>query len=117
MNDKRIVWAVLTAFLTVGLMAMAAFSNQDQGAEDMTLYGGTRGDVPFPHRIHQVNLVDCQICHVLFPQVAGSIEDLKTNGQLTKKQVMNKQCTKCHREKKKQGLKTGPTTCKQCHIR
>jgi hypothetical protein len=30
---------------------------------------------------------------------------------------MNKLCKKCHREKKRTGEKSGPTTCKKCHIK
>ena len=117
MNMQRIVLSGLTVMCLVSLLALAAWSNQDQGAEEIKLYGGSRGDVPFPHRSHQKALVDCQICHVLYPQVAGSIEELKAQGQLKKKQVMNKQCTKCHKQKKKEGIKAGPVTCKQCHVR
>jgi hypothetical protein len=36
---------------------------------------------------------------------------------LKKKHIMNILCTKCHRQKKKEGLKTGPTTCSKCHIK
>jgi hypothetical protein len=28
---------------------------------------------------------------------------------------MNTKCLKCHREKKKEGVKTGPTSCSVCH--
>lgn len=83
----------------------------------MQLEGGSRGPVPFPHHIHQNRLSDCQVCHSVFPQEALSIETLKTKGQLKPKEVMNKQCVKCHRAEKKAGNKSGPTTCTKCHIR
>ena len=60
-------------------------------------------------------LTDCNVCHEVFPQEKGVIEKLKAEKQLKKKQVMNAQCIKCHRAKKKAGEKTGPTTCSKCH--
>ena len=75
------------------------------------------GKGTFPHRLHQEKLVDCQICHAVFDQKTGSIEELKAQGKLKKKHVMNKMCTKCHKQKKKAGEKSGPTTCSKCHIK
>jgi hypothetical protein len=34
---------------------------------------------------------------------------------LAGKQVMNKLCVQCHKERKKAGDTSGPTTCTQCH--
>ena len=114
----------LLLFLGAGVLFFAAVSValsgnpvENKGAAEIKLPGGTRGLVPFPHHQHQNNLVDCQICHSLYPQKAGIIEELKAQGKLKKKQVMNKQCTKCHKQKKKEGIKTGPTTCAKCHIK
>ena len=78
---------------------------------------GAEQIVPFPHRVHLEILPDCAVCHELFPQETGSIEKLKASGDLKKKQIMNKHCTKCHKKMKKEGQKTGPTTCKSCHIK
>jgi hypothetical protein len=103
--------AALIAGSTIGV----SLATENQGAENITLDGGSRGNVSFPHRQHQKNLVDCQICHSLFPQEAGAIEKLKAQGALENKYVMNKHCTKCHREKKKAGQPSGPTTCAKCH--
>ena len=90
---------------------------EDKGAAQIELEGGKSGAVPFPHRVHQEVLGDCKVCHELFPQETGSIEKLKASGELAKKQIMNKHCTKCHKQMKKDGQKTGPTTCKSCHIK
>jgi cytochrome c5 len=74
--------------------------------------------VPFPHRAHQAALGEnCAICHELFPQKAGAIDDLKASGELKPKQIMNKHCTKCHKQMKAEGKKTGPTTCTSCHVK
>lgn len=106
----------ITVFLA-GAMAASSTATQNKGAEKIIIKGGKRGNIHFPHRQHQTQLSDCQICHSVFPQKAGSIEALKAEGKLKKKSVMNKLCTKCHRQKKKAGQKSGPTTCRKCHIK
>jgi hypothetical protein len=90
---------------------------QNPGAAEIILEGGTSGNVTFPHQRHQQKLTDCNICHSAFPQKAGAIEELKAQGKLAKKQIMNEQCTKCHKEKQRAGEKTGPTTCTTCHVK
>jgi hypothetical protein len=90
---------------------------QNTGAAEIVLDGGTSGNVVFPHQRHQAKLADCTICHSAFPQKAGAIEELKAQGKLAKKQIMNEQCTKCHREKKQAGEKAGPTSCTTCHVK
>lgn len=117
MKIKLIVVLVsVTAIMAVATIA-STMAGQNMGAVNLQLNGGTRGDVPFPHHQHQEQLGDCQICHSVFPQKSGSIKKLKADGKLKKKYVMNKLCTKCHKEKKRAGQKSGPTTCKSCHIK
>ena len=111
-----VVLAVLLALLATSA-ASGTGSTGSNGAKEITLNGGTRGTVHFPHAQHQIALEDCNTCHRLFPQTAGSIDALKTRGDLKKKQIMNKLCNKCHRDKRKAGLKTGPVTCSKCHQR
>ena len=110
---------VLISIAAIVIAASVAFTdtNQNKGAENIEIDGGTRGKVPFPHHRHQENLGDCTICHSVFPQKSGGIEELKAQGELKKKYVMNKLCTKCHREMKIAGRKTGPLTCSKCHIK
>jgi hypothetical protein len=104
-------------FFAAGSVALSNAPVENKGAAEIKLPGGTRGLVPFPHHRHQDKLGDCEICHSLFPQKAGIIKKLKEQGKLKKKHIMNILCTKCHRQKKKEGLKTGPTTCSKCHIK
>lgn len=106
----------LMAMAFVGLAGAYTIQTENKGAPQMTLNGGKTGAVPFPHLNHQKALADCSLCHALFPQEAGAIDALKASGELKQKQVMNKQCTKCHKEFKTEGRKTGPTTCKACHV-
>jgi hypothetical protein len=114
---KRIFGLLIALVFVTAATAALCMTEQDKGAKDISLAGGKRGNVPFPHHLHQEKLVDCQICHVVFEQKSGSIEALKSQGKLKKKHVMNKLCTKCHKETKKAGEKSGPTTCKSCHIK
>ena len=114
MKSKTAV--ILIVFGILFSVAMAA-EFQNTGAPNITLEGGKKGSVNFPHAMHQDNIIDCNVCHDLFPQQAGVIQDLKNQGKLKKKQVMNKNCLKCHRAKKKAGEKTGPTSCSKCHLK
>ncbi len=106
-------WLILVCLLLVA--AGLAFAEQDKGAADIVLEGGRTGDVPFPHHQHQQALKDCDICHQSFAQESGAIQKAIADGELKEKQVMNKQCVKCHREKKKAGEKGGPISCSKCH--
>ena len=117
MKLKLLVLLVSITAMIAGVMTANSMATQNKGAENIEINGGKRGNVPFPHRQHQARLSDCQICHTVFPQKAGSIAELKAEGKLKKKYVMNKLCTKCHKEKKRAGQKSGPTSCTKCHIK
>lgn len=110
----RTIVMILLSIIFTGVVAVAV---ENQGAKDLKLDGGKRGDVDFPHFLHQNATGDCNACHDIFPKTAGIIKDLKIQGKLKTKQVMNKTCIKCHKEKKKAREKTGPTKCSQCHVK
>lgn len=102
----------------IGFILFAGFSvaqEQTKGSKDIDLSAGSKENIPFPHFKHQEVLKDCNICHNDFPQTAGSIAKLKADGKLEKKQIMNKLCIKCHKEKENVGEKTGPVSCSKCH--
>lgn len=103
---------ILTFFSTVTIIGAT-----NQGAEHIEIFGGSRGGVPFPHHAHQNRLEDCNTCHAVFPQEVDGIKKMKEIGKLKPKQVMNKQCVNCHRDQKKAGNNTGPTTCSKCHVK
>lgn len=117
MNVKLLLILTSVFALVAGSLAAVSPATENQGTENLELEGGKRGKVPFPHRQHQKNLGDCQICHSVFPQESGAIEQLKSQGSLKKKYVMNKLCTKCHKVNKRAGQPSGPTSCKKCHIK
>lgn len=111
---KQILLFLLVATLWIPLTGPADGA-ENKGAEKIIISGGKRGDVSFPHRRHQDTLKDCNVCHVLFPQLPRSIHTQKEAGKLTNKQVMNKLCVKCHRAKRQAGDPSGPTSCNACH--
>ena len=112
-------WVVLFIFSGIIFYAAVAGSGddiEDKGAETILLSGGEKmRDVHFPHHRHQDALKDCNICHDLFPKKLGSIDELKNQGKLKKKQVMQEHCIDCHKEMKATDRKTGPTSCARCH--
>ena len=92
-----------------------AFAGDNQGAEELYLDGGTKGNIDFPHKLHQETLGDCSLCHSIFPMKKDSIKEMKTQGQLKQRTVMNKLCIKCHKDMKKVGKASGPLSCNKCH--
>ena len=101
--------------LILAAMPAGASEAGKTGPENISIFGGVRGDVHFPHWMHQKTIGDCNVCHHIFPQTKGSIEALKAEGKLKNKQVMDSLCIKCHRERKMKGMQGGPTTCSKCH--
>lgn len=116
-QPRRRVWILAGVVLLVLSLMLAGglYALENKGAEQMVLDGRNAGPVPFPHHQHQNTLGDCQVCHRLFPMEAGSINKLKDEGQLARKQVMNKLCIQCHKARIKNGELAGPTSCTQCH--
>jgi hypothetical protein len=106
-------------FISAAIVWMAGMSiaETNKGAKEIVIPAGKQGDVKFPHFQHQEALKDCMLCHDLYPQQAGAIQDLMQKGTLGQKQVMNKQCVKCHKAKKEAGEKSGPVICKECHVK
>ena len=101
--------SVLSLVFSVGTVFAAG-----QGAKVIILKGGSMGNVEFLHQDHQLTLKNCEVCHKLFPQEPGSIQELIDAGSLQKKQVMNV-CISCHKETAAKGKDSGPTSCKECH--
>ncbi|MBC2711287.1 MAG: cytochrome c3 family protein [Desulfosarcina sp.] len=115
MSRNFVVVAIVTALIFI--LPMAAASAANRGPDQIDIFGGERGKIPFPHAKHQDNLKDCNICHSVFPQEADAIKTLKAQGTLKKKKVMNLQCIKCHKQEKKAGKPHGPVTCSTCHVK
>ncbi len=112
-NNCVIVMVSALIFILPAITANA----DSRGPAQIDIFGGERGNVPFPHARHQDNLKDCNLCHGVFPQATESIKRMKESGALQPKKVMNLQCIKCHKEEKRAGKPHGPVTCATCHIK
>ena len=112
----KIRWFIVL-LAAAALMAAIAVAAENKGADQISINGGSRGNISFSHRAHQERLNDCNICHSLFPQESDSLNQLKKSGGLTPKQVMNKVCINCHKAEKKAGNENAPTTCSKCHVK
>ena len=117
MSLKQIGWLIVPLIVIGWVSSAGAAETSERGAAQIVMEGGKSGKVPFPHHLHQENQADCMACHALFPQESGVVERLKSEGQLKAKQVMNKLCVKCHRERKKANQPSGPVSCKTCHVK
>ena len=115
MKKKLIFPLILGGILLYTAIAGSGDNIENIGPEIILLSGGKMRDVHFPHHRHQDALGDCNICHDLFPKKIGGIEELKRQGKLKKKQVMQDHCIDCHRKMKSAGRNTGPTSCARCH--
>ena len=97
------------------LLLIHPLSAMDRGGESLEIDGGSKGNILFPHRVHQDVLGNCKVCHDFFAQKKGAIAESVTKGDLKKKQIMNKTCIQCHRDRKKAGQSFGPINCNDCH--
>ena len=113
----RKFWMLVLAGSLLFVMVAAAVPAANQGPDQITIFGGTRGKVPFPHAQHQARLNDCNVCHSIFPQETDAMKKMKEQGALKPKKVMNLQCIRCHKDDKRAGKPHGPVTCNTCHIK
>jgi len=114
-KEKWVLLLMFGGILFYTGIARSVADIENKGAEIILISGGKARDVHFPHHRHQNVLGDCNICHDLFPQKLGGIEELKRQGQLKRKQVMQEHCIDCHKKMKAAGRNTGPTSCARCH--
>ena len=111
---QKVTLALLMTFLVLSMAAIVTAS-ANKGADEITIDGGSKGTIAFPHEEHQEHLQDCMVCHDVFPQELGVIKKMKTEKELKRKQVMNGVCLACHKADKKAGKEHGPTSCNKCH--
>lgn len=100
--------------IMIGAVLSVAFAGAAFAADTMVLKGGSPGDVPFNHKVHQDKLKNCDLCHKMFAKEAGAIEKAIAAGTMKKKDVM-KNCQDCHKDHKAKGEAAGPVACKECH--
>jgi hypothetical protein len=103
----------LRAALVILFLTAPAAADAREG--ELVLDGGRKGDVPFPHALHQRTLESCSACHSNFPQKSGAIKKYVKNGTLKKMEIM-KNCMNCHKELAAKGKASGPErSCAACH--
>ena len=112
MKPKKLV--LILALIAVLIPVSVVIGSEEEPAESMVLQGGGMGNVPFPHGRHQNIDVDCRPCHEMFAKKAQSIDTLKGDGTLKKKDVMS-MCKGCHKELTSKDQKAGPVKCNGCH--
>ena len=107
---RHAFWAVIVMVF----LAVPVPGNAENG--ELVLDGGRKGNVPFPHGLHQKTLENCSICHAKFPKESGAIKEGVENGKLKKMEIM-KDCMNCHKELAAKGEPSGPErSCSACHI-
>lgn len=114
-----IVFSVLVMILSIAVRPAETSENDSpgKGAEMISLKGGILGKVPFPHRLHQKALDDCNACHDMFPRQRRAIQAQQEKGELKKQQVMDEVCIKCHVARQSGAEPAGPSQCGSCHQR
>ena len=113
---KTVKIAIMGLAMVVSIAVIGVAANT-MGADRFALDGGGKGEIDFPHKIHQETLGDCKACHDVFPKELGVIKKMKTQKTLKRKQVMNDTCIACHKAYKAEGKKFGPIRCNECHKR
>ena len=86
----------------ISALALVIFTASFALAADVMTFPAKMGAVTFPHKMHEVKLKNCKVCHAKAP---GKIEGFG-------KDVAHKLCIDCH---KTASNGKGPATCKGCH--
>jgi len=117
MNKKVITTCLAACSIVAGLslIPVSGIMAHDTGRPELTLNGGSKGAIPFKHKLHQTIVKDCAVCHKDFGKKTGTLDEAKKTGALKPKQVMTNTCIACHKAKKKAGEQSGPTNCSGCH--
>ncbi len=121
---KIVALVVMVVFLAVGV---AAFGSPACPAGDLkvTKAEGTAKKAPvnYNHAKHSAVAPDCKSCHHTWkgdgaPEKCSECHTAKKDGKkLAIKAALHKTCKDCHKDMKKAGKKTGPTSCKGCHVK
>ena len=105
---KKLMILLLAASL-VAVAAMSVVAN-DKGPAEITLKA-SMGAVTFNHAAHQERNADCTTCHHQGEFTnCHSCHDGKAAPKA--KKVFHDNCKGCHVQ-----MKSGPTKCKECHIK
>lgn len=105
---KMLILLIAASFVASAAMSVVA---NDKGPAEIQL-DASMGTVTFNHAAHQERASDCTTCHH-----QGDFTSCRTchngEGEAPKaKKVFHEKCKGCHAE-----MKSGPTKCKECHIK
>ncbi len=91
-----------------------------------------RPPVPFPHSRHIEGGLSCKECHHRYDQGKNILDEAELEAgkpgircqechgpkaRLDLQTAFHRQCLDCHRTNKKEGKKTGPFFCGECHVK
>lgn len=91
-----------------------------------------RAPVSFPHNRHMEGGLSCKECHHRYDQGKNVLDETEleegapgircqechgSKVRLDLKTAFHRQCLDCHRTNKKEGKKTGPLFCGECHVK
>ena len=120
MKKSILAVGLLACFILSVLMVSGVFA-----AKDVVELNASQGKVTFTHKKHAEALkIDCIKCHHTWKagETSGKLCDechkAKAEGKaVAAKDAFHKDCKGCHDEKKKEGNKSAPTLCTQCHVK
>ncbi len=121
---RRLVAVLLGAVLLMGAIAIVTAAEVNKGAATYTIdkCKERKSAVTFHHYQHQnIQGVTCKTCHHKMvegktPRACFECHQCKKQGKIpSARMAFHKNCRGCHRTMKKEGKKTGPTTCSGCH--
>jgi hypothetical protein len=117
-----------TSVLILSIIALAALiaalQEQDTALkeipETITLDGGRRGPVVFPHVAHHKVIETCQTCHHNMPQDAerpdkGCRECHTNDHKVPTMKAFHDTCITCHRNENREKKNELPVRCTDCH--
>ncbi len=119
---KRLVMAILAGVFLFAVSFALTAGEMPKAPEKVTIkeIQKKKPPVTFNHKAHAEKF-GCKECHHKWkgegtPQKCSECHKAKKSGKAPKaKKVYHKRCKGCHKKMKKEGKKTGPTSCKKCH--
>ena len=121
---KIVALVVVVAFLAVGMVAFAVPAAPTGDLKVAKAEGAEKkAPVNYNHEKHMASAPDCKSCHHTWDgegalKKCSECHKAKKDGKaLGIKTALHKACKDCHKDLKKAGKKTGPTSCKGCHVK
>jgi len=120
---RKVLSLLVAVIFVFGAMAAVTMAEVNKGAEKYTIDKCQKKKpvVPFNHYQHQkIQGVTCKACHHEMeegktPKSCFECHQCKKGEAPAAKIAFHKNCKGCHVKMKKEGKKTGPTSCVKCH--